>query len=134
AERWPDGVRVEAVDTGLDTPTGGRVARLAERLAGGAFCLPYADGLADVDLGALLAFHRQHGAAATMTVVRPPLPWGVARLDEEGRVAGFVEKPRSEAWINGGFLCLEPEALDYIGPDSVLEREPLRRLAAAGRL
>lgn len=134
AQRWPDGVSVEAVDTGLDTPTGGRVARLAERLAGGTFCLTYADGVADVDLGALLQFHRGHGELATMTVVRPHLQWGVAELGEDGRVAGFVEKPRSERWINGGFLCLEPGALDYIGRDSVLEREPLRRLAAAGSL
>ena len=134
AQRWPDGVSVEAVDTGLDTPTGGRVARMAERLAGGTFCLTYADGVADVDLGALLQFHRGHGELATMTVVRPHLQWGVAELGEDGRVAGFVEKPRSERWINGGFLCLEPGALDYIGRDSVLEREPLRRLAAAGSL
>ena len=68
-----------------------------------------------------------------MTVVRPDLQWGVAELDGE-RVTGFVEKPRSEHWINGGFLCFEPAALDYLGADSVLEREPLRRLAAAGEL
>lgn len=134
AARWPAGVRVEALDTGLDTPTGGRVARLAERLREGTFCLTYADGVADIDLRALLRFHSGHGEPATMTVVRPALPWGVAELDAEGRVSGFAEKPRSESWINGGFLCLEPAALDYIGPESVLEREPLRRLAAAGRL
>jgi glucose-1-phosphate cytidylyltransferase len=132
-EHWPDGVEVECVDTGLDTPTGGRVARLADRLRGGTFCLTYADGVADVDLGALLGFHRAGGALATVTVVRPDLQWGVAELAGE-RVAGFVEKPRSERWINGGFFCLEPEALDRIGADSVLEREPLSELAAAGEL
>jgi glucose-1-phosphate cytidylyltransferase len=132
-ERWPDGVEVECVDTGLDTPTGGRVARLRERLDGGTFCLTYADGVADVDLGALLDFHRAGGALATVTVVRPDLQWGVAELDGE-RVAGFVEKPRSERWINGGFFCLEPGALERIGADSVLEREPLSVLAAAGEL
>jgi len=134
AERWPDGVTVECADTGLDTPTGGRIARLAERLDGKAFCATYADGVADVDLGAQLDFHRAHGEAATLTVVRPHLQWGVAELGADDRVAGFVEKPRSEHWINGGFLCFEPEALAYIDEDSVLEREPLQRLAAAGRL
>jgi len=133
AERWPDGVTVECVDTGLDTPTGGRIAALGERLAGGTFCATYADGVADVDLEALLDGHRDAGAAATVTVVRPHLQWGVAELDGD-RVAGFVEKPRSDHWINGGFFCFEPAALDHIGADSVLEREPLKRLAAAGEL
>ena len=132
-EDWPVGVRVECVDTGLDTPTGGRIALLAERLGGETFCTTYADGVADVDLGALLDFHRGHGAAATMTVVRPNLQWGVAELDGD-RVAGFVEKPRSEHWINGGFLCFEPAALDRLDETSVLEREPLAELAAAGEL
>jgi glucose-1-phosphate cytidylyltransferase len=133
-EVWPDGVGVECVDTGLDTPTGGRIARLADRLGGGTFCATYADGVADVDLDALLGFHRGHGALATMTVVRPHLQWGVAELDGDGRVAGFVEKPRSRRWINGGFLCLEPGALAYLDEESVLEREPLARLAADGEL
>ncbi len=134
AERWPQGVTVECVDTGLDTPTGGRVARLADRLGDGTFCLTYADGVADVDLGALVEFHRAGDGLATMTVVRPHLQWGVAELGNEGRVEGFVEKPRSEHWINGGFLCFEPGALAYLDEDSVLEREPLQLLAADGRL
>jgi glucose-1-phosphate cytidylyltransferase len=132
-ERWPDGVEVACVDTGLDTPTGGRVARLGERLGGGTFCVTYADGVADVDLGALLEFHREGGALATMTVVRPHLQWGVAELAGD-RIAGFEEKPRSERWINGGFLCFEPGALGYLDADSVLEREPLARLAADEQL
>jgi glucose-1-phosphate cytidylyltransferase len=132
-ERWPNGVEVECIDTGLDTPTGGRVARLRQRLEGGTFCLTYADGVADVDLAALLEFHHDGGALATVTVVRPDLQWGVAELEGE-RVAGFVEKPRSERWINGGFFCFEPGALRHIGTDSVLEREPLSALAAAGEL
>lgn len=134
AERWPNGVEVECVDTGLDTPTGGRVARLAERLEGEPFCVTYADGVADVDLGALLGFHRGRGGLATMTVVRPDLQWGVAELDPDDRVTGFLEKPRSEHWINGGFLCFEPGALAYLDAASVLEREPLGRLAADGQL
>jgi glucose-1-phosphate cytidylyltransferase len=134
AEPWPDGVSVECVDTGLDTPTGGRIARLAERLDGGTFCATYSDGVADIDLEALLSFHAGHGDLATMTVVRPHLQWGVAEIGRDGRVEGFAEKPRSEHWINGGFFCFEPGALEYVEDDSVLEREPLTQLAAAGRL
>ncbi len=133
-EAWPDGISVECADTGLDTPTGGRIALLADRLAGETFCATYADGVADVDLEALLEFHSAHGALATMTVVRPNLQWGVAELSGDDRVEGFVEKPRSEHWINGGFFCLEPGALDCIDEDSVLEREPLAQLAADGQL
>jgi glucose-1-phosphate cytidylyltransferase len=134
AQDWPRDVAVECVETGVDTPTGGRVARLADRLDEGTFCLTYADGVADVDLDAELAFHHAHGGHATVTVVRPHLQWGVAELDGEGRVEGFVEKPRSEHWINGGFLCLEPAALSYLDKDSVLEREPLEQLAGDGQL
>jgi glucose-1-phosphate cytidylyltransferase len=134
AEAWPRGITIECVETGVDTPTGGRVARLADRVEGGTFCLTYADGVADVDLADELSFHRAHGAHATVTVVRPRLQWGVAELDAQGRVEGFVEKPRSEHWINGGFLCLEPAALGYLNETSVLEREPLERLAADGQL
>ncbi len=124
------------MDTGLDTPTGGRVKRLAGLLAGEpTFCLTYADGLADIDLARLLAFHEAHGALATITVVRPELQFGVAELDgDDGRVLGFREKPRSEHWINGGFLCLAPRTLGYLSHDSVLEREPLQRLAADDEL
>ncbi|MGE5281618.1 MAG: sugar phosphate nucleotidyltransferase [Chloroflexota bacterium] len=131
---WPDGVEVECVETGLDTPTGGRLARLRDRIGDAPFCATYADGVADVDLGALLEFHGEHGAAATVTVVRPELQWGVARIGADDAVEGFVEKPRSEHWINGGFFCFEPAALDYLDDDSVLEREPLERLAADGQL
>jgi glucose-1-phosphate cytidylyltransferase len=131
---WPDGISVECVDTGVDTPTGGRIACLVDRLDGGSFCATYADGVADVDLDALLACHRGSDVLATMTVVRPDLQWGVAELGEGDRVEGFVEKPRSERWINGGFFCFEPGALDYLEAESVLEREPLARLAAESRL
>ena len=134
AEQWPEGVVVECVDTGIDTPTGGRIARLGERLDGETFCATYADGVGDVDLGALLDFHRGHGGLATVTVVRPNLQWGVAELGEGDRVAGFVEKPRSEHWINGGFFCFEPGVLGYLSEDCVLEREPLQQLAAGAQL
>ena len=129
---WPEGVRVECADTGLDTPTGGRVHRVRDRL-GAPFCLTYADGLADIDLGALRARHERSGALATMTVVRPELPFGLALLDGD-RVAGFREKPLAEDWVNGGFFVLEPGALDYLSDDCVLEREPLERMAGDGRL
>lgn len=134
AEPWPAGVEVVCVDTGLDTPTGGRLAAVADRLDGETFCATYADGVADVDLRALLAFHRAHGGLATLTVVRPELQFGVAELNGDGRVRGFVEKPRAQQWVNGGFFCFEPGVLDLLSPDSVLEREPLERLAAAGQL
>jgi glucose-1-phosphate cytidylyltransferase len=132
--RWPERVEVACVDTGPDTPTGGRIARLGDRLGGEPFCATYADGVADVDLGTLLDFHREHGAAATVTVVRPELQWGVARIGDGGQVEGFVEKPRSEHWINGGFFCFEPGALEYLDENSVLERGPLEQLAADGQL
>src|SRR6201746_2656262 len=120
AERWPQGITVECVETGLDTPTGARVARLGERLGGERFCVTYADGVADVDLEAQLDFHRDHGALATMTVVQPHLQWGVAGLGGADR--------------DGGFVCVERGALAHVGSDSVLEREPLQSLAAAGEL
>jgi glucose-1-phosphate cytidylyltransferase len=135
AERWPAGVEVECVATGLDTPTGGRIKLLEPLLAPAReFCATYADGLADIDLGALLAEHRAHGALATMTVVRPLLQFGVTELDGEGRVVGFRDKPRSEHWINGGFFCFARAALDYLDRRCVLERGPLERLAADGEL
>ncbi len=130
----PDGIEVECIDTGLDTPTGGRVAAVAERLGGGTFALTYADGVADVDLSAALAFHRDHGAAATVTLVRPHSQWGVARLGAGDRIEGFTEKPRVEQWVNGGFMFCEPRLLAELDASIVLEREPLERLAAAGEL
>jgi glucose-1-phosphate cytidylyltransferase len=131
---WPEPVEIECLDTGLDTPTGGRVALSRERLDQGPFCVSYADGVADIDLPALVAAHRRHGRLATMTVVRPFSPWGVAALGDDDRIEGFEEKPRVDHWINAGFFCFDPGALDYMEERSVLEREPLRRLAADGQL
>jgi glucose-1-phosphate cytidylyltransferase len=134
AQPWPDGVKIRCLDTGADSPTGGRVHRAAAELDGQDFCLTYADGVADVDLAALLAFHAGHDAPATMTVVRPELPFGVAQLAADGTVTAFSEKPRSEHWVNGGFFCLRPAVLELLDDDSVFERDPLQRLAAAGGL
>jgi glucose-1-phosphate cytidylyltransferase len=131
---WPEGVEVRCVDTGIDTPTGGRLWRVRDELAGAPFLATYADGVADIDLGALRAHHAAHGALATVTVVRPALPFGVAVLDGGDRIVGFHEKPRAEHWINGGFFAFQPGALHYLREDSVLEREPLERLAADGEL
>ena len=134
AAEWPEGVEVRCIDTGLDTPTGGRLWRVREQLSGAPFLATYADGLADLDLGALRTFHERSRTLATVTVVRPQLPFGVALLDGDDRVTGFTEKPRAEHWINGGFFCMEPGAVAYLREDTVLEREPLERLAADGEL
>jgi glucose-1-phosphate cytidylyltransferase len=131
---WPEGVEVTCVDTGLDTPTGGRIKLAAERIGDGPFSATYADGVADLDLSALADFHREGGALATVTVVRPELQFGVAEVDERGLVSGFHEKPRVDSWINGGFFCFEPGVFDHLSEDSVLEREPLEGLAADGEL
>jgi glucose-1-phosphate cytidylyltransferase len=132
---WPEGVRVRCVDTGLETPTGGRLHAAADLLGRGpAFCATYADGVADIDLRALLSFHAGHDGAATMTVVRPTLPFGVTDLDGGDRVAGFREKPRSEHWVNGGFFVFDASVLDRLQAGHVLEREPLEGLASDGEL
>lgn len=134
AQGWPEAVEIDCVETGLDTPTGGRVALAGERLYEDAFCLTYADGVADIDLAALLDCHREGGTIGTLTAVRPRSQFGIASLAGDGRVVGFEEKPRLDHWVNGGFFCFQPAFLDYVAPDSVLEREPLERLAAEGEL
>ncbi len=134
AEQWPDGVEVECIFTGEDTPTGGRILRARERVADGTFCVTYADGVADIDLAAEMEHHRRHEGLATMAVVRPELQFGVTEIDGHDRVTGFHEKPRSEHWINGGFFILEHGAFDYLDDSSTLEREPLEGLAADGQL
>jgi glucose-1-phosphate cytidylyltransferase len=134
SEPWPEGTSVRCLQTGLETPTGGRLKLAAEALEDDVLCATYADGVADIDLHALLGYHDRHGAAATMTVVRPELQFGVADMNGDGLVRGFVEKPRSEHWVNGGFFCFSRSALQDIREDEVLEREPLTRLAAAGQL
>jgi glucose-1-phosphate cytidylyltransferase len=131
---WPPGTEIHCVATGLDTQTGGRIKRAAPYLGGGSFYATYADGVADIDLARLSAHHSAQARLATMTVVQPQLNFGVAEIAEDGRVCGFVEKPRSQHWINGGFFCFEPGVLDYLEEDSVLEREPLERLARDGEL
>jgi glucose-1-phosphate cytidylyltransferase len=133
-ERWPPGIELRCLDTGEETPTGGRLHRARAELGTATFLVTYADGVADIDLHQLVRFHREHGGLATMTAVRPELQFGVARVDGDGVVLGFQEKPRSEHWINGGFFCFEPGVFDYLSSSSVLEREPLEGMAHDGRL
>jgi glucose-1-phosphate cytidylyltransferase len=131
AEPW----RVTLVDTGLDTMTGGRLRRVRRYLEGEeAFCLTYGDGVGDVDISGELAFHRRHGRLATMTVVQPPARFGAVSVDGE-RISRFQEKPGGEALINGGFFVFSPTVIDYVAGDAtLLEREPLDRLAAEQQL
>jgi glucose-1-phosphate cytidylyltransferase len=132
-QRTPDW-RVHLVDTGLETMTAGRVYNLRDQLRDAPFMLTYGDGLSDIDVAALVAFHRSHGKLATVTAVHPQARFGAIDLDGDA-VVRFAEKPQIDVgWINGGFFVFEPGALDYLRPDSVLEREPLEGLAAAGRL
>ncbi len=127
--------RVELVDTGRDTATGGRIKRLAPHLGEGTFMLTWGDGVSDVDLDALLRFHYSHGRLVTVTAVRPRARFG--RLDiANDRVVRFAEKPQlEEGWINGAFFVLEPGAFDYIdGDDTAWEVGPMERLAEDGQL
>jgi len=126
---------VNLIETGDDTQTGGRIKRLAHHIGREPFMLTWGDGVSDIDLDKLLAFHKSHGKLATVTAVRPPARYG--RLDLEGdRVERFAEKPQlSEGWINGAFFVLQPEVFDYIDADHIVwEREPMERLAAQGQL
>lgn len=126
---------VELIDTGQATLTGGRIKRLEPYVNNGTFMLTWGDGVSDVNLNDLLAFHRSHGRLATLTSVRPPARFGYLELDGS-QVTEFSEKPQTkEGWINGAFFVLEPGVFDYIEGDSTQwEREPLERLAKDGQL
>lgn len=124
---------VDLVETGMWTNTGGRIKRL-EPYIDGAFFLTWGDGLADVDIGALVDFHRSHGKTVTVTAVHPPPRFGQLMI-EDGRVVEFTEKPLTKEWVNGAFFVCEPEVFDYIeGDDTQFEKEPLEKLAANGEL
>ena len=126
--------RVEVIDTGQLTQTGGRLFNARERLAGGRFFCTYGDGVSDVNISNLLDFHKSHGKIATVTVVQPMSRFGVMRRNSEGLVTEFLEKPQMEGIASAGFFVFEPEIFDYLGPDSTLEREPLASLAANNQL
>ena len=128
--------RVTLVDTGDETMTGGRLKRVAPYVVDDeALCLTYGDGVSDVDITALVAFHRSHGKLATVTAVQPPGRYGALALEDE-EVRGFVEKPQGEAgWMNGGFFVLSPRCIDLVADDTMpWEGYPLRQLAADGQL
>jgi len=126
---------VDLADTGITTNTGGRIKRLAPYMGNQTFMLTWGDGVSDVNLHDLLAFHRSHGKLATLTAVRPPARFGHLELDGD-RITEFSEKPQTqEGWINGAFFVLEPEIFNYIdGDDTQWEKEPLERLAQDGQL
>jgi len=132
SENW----RIDLIETGKNSMTGGRILRLKEHLASTEpFFLTYGDGLSNVDLNELLSFHKSHGKIATVTAVRPNARFGELLLDGTS-VEKFEEKPQSsQGWINGGFFVFEPKIFDYIaGDDTVLEKEPLETIAAQGQL
>ncbi|MDO8804029.1 MAG: glucose-1-phosphate cytidylyltransferase [Elusimicrobiota bacterium] len=133
AEPW----KVTLVDTGLNTMTGGRLKRVQEYIGKNPFMLTYGDGLADVDLKKLAAFHKKHGGYATITAIQNLGRFGAIDMKADGAVRAFQEKPQGDgAWINGGFFVLEPEAFDYIKDDdsAIWERQPMETLAAQGQL
>jgi glucose-1-phosphate cytidylyltransferase len=133
SEPW----RITLLDTGVDTMTGGRVKRAEPVVGREAFMLTYGDGVADIDIPALMECHRAHGKAITMTAVQPDGRFGTFNTAEGDRVANFLEKPRGDgSWINGGFFVCEPRVFDYIreGDSTILERAPLQDLASDGEL
>jgi glucose-1-phosphate cytidylyltransferase len=133
----PNGIdwRIGVIDTGLDTMTGGRIRRLRNWIGSETFMVTYGDGLGNVDIRALVDFHRRHARLATVTAVRPPARFGSLVLDGDA-VGEFQEKPQvGEGWINGGFFVFEPGVFDYLtGDDVILERAPLERMAADRQL
>jgi len=131
AEPW----RVTLVDTGADTLTGGRLKRVRAYLGDEPFCFTYGDGVTDLDIRALIAFHRSHGKRATLTAIQPPGRYGAVNL-EGGAVRNFQEKPVGDnAWINGGFFVLDPAVFEYLeGDETSWEGSPLGRLAGQGQL
>jgi len=132
AEPW----KITLIDTGEHSMTGGRLRRVKDYVADEeAFCFTYGDGVADIDIGALVEHHQQHGKLATVTAVQPPGRYGALKLDGNN-VEGFMEKPKGDGgWINGGFFVLSPKAVDYIaGDETPWEEAPLENIAAEGQL
>jgi glucose-1-phosphate cytidylyltransferase len=131
SEDW----KINLVETGANTATGGRIKRLKDYMGNSTFMLTWGDGVSDIDLTALLAFHRSHGKLATVTAVRPPARFGLIELEGD-QVVKFSEKPQlGEGWINGAYFVLEPEIFDYIeGDDTQWELEPMVGLANDGQL
>jgi len=132
AEPW----KVTLIDTGDETMTGGRIKRVQRYVGKEPFMLTYGDGVADVDISALLEFHQKHGKCITMTSVQPEGRFGALNVSENEQVTNFQEKPKGDgSWINGGFFVCEPKVFDYISGDkTIFERDPLEKLAFEGEL
>ena len=129
------GFEVTLADTGLSTMTGGRLQRVRKYVEGDSFMLSYGDGVADIDLKRLLAFHQEHGKIATVTTVTPTSRFGILEMSGSGQVLKFLEKPRTEAFASAGFFIFRREIFDYLdGDECILEREPMQRLASGGQL
>jgi len=127
--------KVTLADTGASTMTGGRVKRIQQYVDGETFMLTYGDGVSNVDINKLLAFHKSHGKLATVTAVVPSSRFGIVDTSQDGRVLQFVEKPKSENRASAGYFVFQREIFNYLnGDDCILEREPLERLAAEGQL
>lgn len=127
--------RVTVADTGQATNTGGRVKRIQRYIEPGArFLVTYGDGLADIDVDRLVAFHETHGRQATLTTVRPVSRFGIVELDDDGGVNEFREKPQADGWVNAGFFVFEHSVFEYLSDDCVLEETPLKALAKDGEL
>ena len=134
-EHTEQGYRITLSDTGADTMTGGRILRIKRYTDADPFIVTYGDGLADVDIGRLMEFHKSHGKIATVTTVRPVSRFGMIEVNTKGRVVKFAEKPQEEGWMNAGFFVLDRRVFDYLDGDGcIFEREPLERLAADGQL
>lgn len=126
---------VNFVDTGLDTNTGERLRQVSQHLASeGTFCVTYGDGLSDVNIEGLIAFHHEHGLAATVTAVHPHSNFGIMDVADDGRITAFREKPILKEWINGGFFVFNQQIFEHLGENDVLEREPFERLSDAGEM
>ncbi len=130
SEDW----RVVLAETGPETMTGGRLFKAAKYLSSETFMCTYGDGLADIDIAKLLAFHRSHGKIATVTAASPISRFGKLDISDSGLVKSFSEKPKQDSWVNAGFFVFEPAIFDYLNSNSILEREPLEKLVDEGEL
>ena len=132
SEPW----RITLVDTGYNTLTGGRMKRVRSFIGDDDFCFTYGDGVSNVNIAELIAFHKKHKRLATVTAVLPPSKYGILSLDEANKVSSFEEKPKGDGgWINGGFFVLSPKVIDYIDSDDIMwEQAPMKRLVEEGQL
>jgi len=134
ADAHENGWDVVVSNTGAETQTGGRLFRVKKYLRDETFLCTYGDGLGNVDIDALIRFHKSHGKIATLTSVKPPTRFGVIDISSDGSIKSFKEKPQTDSWVNAGFFVFEPDIFDYLNEDCVLEHGPLEKLAEDGQL